>query len=233
MKYVNFRTLFPFPLPLLTTFTKSSSHVFSFTMKTTLIALAGLSLGLGNSFALDATLTDDVSIFVGQLSPTYYPYASRLRVDENNIALLKFDIASVIPAGTAPTDVKKAVIKVWVNPSRDFISGGCLLKKVTSNWTEFRNDSLTSKVPTFGANFGSVAVYRRNSFITFDITSLVQEWVSGSPNFGVALYTRYLVVPAVVVDNPSLAHPCRIWIDSKENKATAHEPTLQIVLNGN
>ena len=74
-------------------------------MKTTLTALIGLSLCLGNSFAIDATLTDDVSIFVGQRAPTFYPYASQLRVDEEHMALLKFDVASVIPAGTAPTDV--------------------------------------------------------------------------------------------------------------------------------
>lgn len=202
-------------------------------MKTTLIALAGLSLGIGDSFALEATLTDDVSIFVGQRSPKYYSYASRLRVDEHNVTLLKFDVTSVMPAGTASTDVKKAVLKVWVNQSRDFTSGGCFLMNVTSPWNEFRNEPSASKVPTLGATVTSTAVYRGNTFITFDVTSLVQDWVSGSPNLGVALKTMYLGVPAVVLDNTPPQGPCRIWIDSKENKATAHEPTLQIVLKGN
>lgn len=201
-------------------------------MKRLLILLAGLPLVLGNSLALDATLTDDVSISVGRRLPTFYPYAQRLRVDENNMALLRFDVASVIPAGTAPTDVKKAILKIWVNSSRDFVSGGCLLTKVTSSWSEFRNDSLIGKVPTLGATVDSTDVHRGNTFITFDVTALVQDWVSGSPNLGVALQTRYLAVPAVVVDNPPLGRPCRIWIDSKENKATAHEPTLQIVFKG-
>jgi hypothetical protein len=146
------------------------------------------------------------------------------------VTLLRFDVASVIPAGTVPADVKKAVLKVWINQSKDFTPGGCYLSKVTSSWSEYGSQPFPGQVPTtVGSDKGVVVGIRnQNTFLTFDITSLVQEWVSGTPNLGVALRGKD-VVPIGL--EPLLSGKAvGMWIDSKENKATAHEPTLQIVL---
>jgi hypothetical protein len=200
-------------------------------MKNILITLASLLLCSVNLIAIDATLTDDVSVTIGPRTVKYYPWAPRLRVDKNHVTLIRFDIASVVPAGTAPADVKKAVLKVWINQSRDFGAGNFLLSKVTSSWSEYGGQPNPGQIPMTGgpAQAGTIDSKKQNTFLTFDVTALVQEWVAGSPNFGIALRGTDAII-GTPEDPVPIKRAVGMWIDSKENKASAHEPTLQISL---
>lgn len=202
-------------------------------MKTTSILLALAFLTVDAS-AIDAVLTNDASVPLTSKNSKYHPEAPRLRIDEKNAAFLHFNIQMALPDGTIASDVKKAVLRVWVNSGKDFSAGFFAVKRITIPWGELVPPFLPNRtLPIANETVTVVKVERKGAYVTFDITSLVQEWVGGADNFGIAL----VGIGLVGAGDPDLGNngglPVGMWIDSKENKATSHEPTLQLVLRGN
>lgn len=136
-----------------------------------------------------------------------------LRVDASSRAVLRFDL-SVLPDSLAASDLAKATLTVWVD--RVLSPGAVDAVPVLGPWAENRVTAATS--PDVGAPVGPPArVTASNRFVSFDVTSLAQDWVNGVPNHGVALVAR---------------SGASVLFDSKENITTSHAATLDLVLTG-
>jgi hypothetical protein len=98
-------------------------------------------------------------------------------------------------------------------------AGGVDVALVTSPWSE---GSVTFNTqPTVGAPFASnIGVSTTLSYVTFDITSQVQAWVTGAvTNYGVA------ITAAVAAPSTSIV------LDAKENTSTSHPAFIDVVLS--
>ncbi|MGO9242949.1 MAG: DNRLRE domain-containing protein [Bryobacteraceae bacterium] len=174
-------------------------------------------------------LTGDT--FVNSGSGGNYGSATQLQVSNNflftrgsvDLALLQFDL-STLPAGTTAATVAKATLTLWVEgPSA---TGGVVynpagmftVQLVSGSWMEGTVTYHTR--PALGGLVASnVPVGTGNMFVAVDVTTAVQAWLNGTPNYGLALQSE----PGVSTT---------IQFDSKENTTTSHPATLEITLTG-
>ena len=135
-------------------------------------------------------------------------------------AYIKFQLQSSLPPNAAAANVTKATLKLFLSPSYS-PTGAIDIYPVTSAWTESTLNS--SLPPTLAATpFASnVPIGNDLSFVVVDVTALVQEWLNGASNGGIANDGIALV-----------AHTSTTYavFDSKESIVTSHEPRLEIVL---
>jgi YVTN family beta-propeller protein len=159
-------------------------------------------------------------------------------VGDGDLALLKFNFAT-FPAGTTGSQVKSAILTVYVNNVRfssGTTSGTVSVYPVNSGaWTEFVPPYIvgsTAKQPVGSASvtLGTTAIASapvvaatkttfssKGSFLTFDVTAQVQAWLTtpGSDD-GLAIVTTNAVI---------------VSLDSKENTSTGHMATLSTELS--
>ena len=135
---------------------------------------------------------------------------SNLYVGNGNTTLLQFDL-STLPLGTTSGQVAHATLTVFVN--RVNAPGALTLSSVSGAWNE---DAVTANtIPSIGATAGSLAASTAGQYITFDVTSLVQSWITTpATNFGLALSST----------------AANLLLDSKENDQTAHPASLDITI---
>lgn len=168
------------------------------TQRSTYFGVAGLLPLLCFSCVASAsqlTLTGDTHV-ISTRATTNFGTLSNLQVGNGSTALLQFDTVS-LPAGITSSQVAKATLTVYVN--RIFTPGVFSVSPVTSPWTE---SAVTfGTLPGLGSAVASVTPAQAGQYVTIDVTSLVQGWVSsGSTNYGVALTsaTGYLDRKSVV-----------------------------------
>lgn len=141
---------------------------------------------------------------------TNYGTQTTLLVGSGNVALLDFDL-SLLPAGTTSTNIAYATLTVFV--SKATTSGVLNLVAVGSPWTE--TGVTFPSAPTIGSIIASANVPARGGYVTFNVTSLVQEWINGSTAAnGLALISAAAGFVAT--------------LDSKENTTTSHPAILQV-----
>jgi hypothetical protein len=129
-------------------------------------------------------------------------------------ALVQFEVSGF--NGVLSTDVKKAVVWVWVNR---VIAGGAIeVSDVTASWAEGTVTWNTAPVP--GAVLGTIAVSSAGQWVGLDITPEFQMWIA-TPSQNHGLQFSAFTQPATAVQ-----------LDSKENTSTSHPPFLQVILNG-
>ena len=140
-----------------------------------------------------------------------------LVVQQGATSYLQFDL-SAFPAGVT---VNKATLRLYVD-SVDDKGGAFDVYQLNTSWNEKSLTSITAPALGPSATGGqpiTVSQASANQFVLVDITTLVQEWLSGAaPNHGVAL--------ALTTGTGSFG------FDSKESTYTSHEPELEVVLNG-
>jgi Collagen triple helix repeat (20 copies) len=169
----------------------------------------GMALSVPQAWAAQVTLIADAH--VNSALPSVNSGAiSNLNVGDGYTALLQFDL-SLLPTGTTPAQVSRAVLRVYCN--RVTTPGLVSVTPVTTAWGEYSVTYAT--LPGMGAPAGVVQVTQAGQFVAFDVTALVQGWVTApAMNFGVALS----------------AGAAAVQFDSKENDETAHAATLDIEL---
>ena len=169
-----------------------------------LMALAALRLG-----AQQATLLGDAH--VSSARPTVNSGSlSNLNVGGGYTALVQFDLGT-LPVGTTAAQITRATLRVYCN--RADTPGVVSVQPVGAGWTE---SSVTyATLPALGSVVQTAQASGVGQFVTFDVTSTVQGWVSAAAtNNGLALTAGSAVVQ----------------FDSKENDQTAHAPELEIAL---
>ena len=163
----------------------------------------------GQACAVEATLVADAH--VNQALPTVNSGTiSNLNVGGGYTALLQFDLGT-LPAGTTASQVSRAVLRLYCN--RMDTAGLVSVQSLGGAWGEY---SVTySTLPSLGSASQVFSVGQAGAYVTVDVTSLVQGWITApATNFGVALTAATSVVQ----------------FDSKENDLTGHAAVLDVVL---
>jgi hypothetical protein len=173
-----------------------------------LLAVVAVCVGPG-ALAQQATLVGDAH--VSSTQPTVNAGSlSNLNVGGGYTALVQFDLG-VVPVGTTAAQIARATLRVFCN--RADTPGVVAVQSVGGSWTESTVTYAT--LPALGVTVQTAQVGTVGAFVTFDVTSTVQGWVSSpGSNNGLAL----TAVAAVV------------QFDSKENDETSHAPQLEIAL---
>jgi hypothetical protein len=139
-----------------------------------------------------------------------------LIVQSGTTTYIQFDL-SVLPQNVP---VAKATLRLFVNSVSQ--SGSFDVYEVNNSWTE--GGMNYNNAPGIGGSVTgvhpvSLTTSNENDFVNIDITSAVQDWVSGiTPNYGIALQAQ--------------GNNGTFYFDSKESGTASHEPELEIVLNG-
>lgn len=159
--------------------------------------------------ATNVALTGDAHVSLTR-STTNFGTLANLYVGNGNTALLQFDL-STLPAGLTSSQVAHATLTVFVN--RVNTGGTVSLSPVTSAWSESAVTYAT--IPTIGAPVNGSTAAAAGQYVTLDVTSLVQGWVTApATNFGLALTST----------------SANVLLDSKENDETGHAASLDITI---
>jgi microcystin-dependent protein len=181
-------------------------------MMTKLLLSFALLLGL-NASAFEALLTQDTALLL-KGKATNRGTSGNLPVSTNFNALFKFDLESV-PPGTTADKVSMATLTVFIDSLTR--TGAISLFLVHNTWSERAVPAVTfTPLPQSPAKIVSASALR--TFVRFDVTDLVRNWLSGMPNNGIA-----------VGANPS-GFKVALALDSKENMSAGHCAKLEIDL---
>lgn len=150
-------------------------------------ALVAVAIGFACpsvSLAVQATLLEDA--YTKSATASKFGTVATVVVNTTSTGLLQFDI-STLPPGVTADNVKGATLTLFVRGTVK-TSGTIKLTRVMNSWNE---SSVTgSTFPGLGTTEVTgitVGPADSNQFIGIDITTLVQDWVNGAANNGVAL----------------------------------------------
>jgi len=124
--------------------------------------------------------------------------------------LLLFDLSTL-----SGTNVAWARLRLYVDTVTT--AGTLDLGAASATWTESNVTGLNG--PTVGSAITTAAI-SSTGYVTFDVSAQVAAWLTGSPNNGFILTADS--------GTPGLT----IVFDSKENVATSHPATLEVVFAG-
>jgi len=132
--------------------------------------------------------------------------------------LLQFNLAS-LPTGISASQVNNARLRLFVS---GFTSAGTFdVYLLNGSWNE--STVTYSTAPALGSLVISnvnVPSTSKNTFIEVDVTSALQQWISGAQsNYGLALV-------------PSPLSQISVTFDSKEDASISHEAALLYSFNG-
>jgi hypothetical protein len=131
---------------------------------------------------------------------------------------VQFNLAS-LPTGVNVGQLNNAKLQLFVSGLTT--AGTFDVYLINGKWGE--NTVTYGTAPQLGALVVSginVASSAKNTFIEVDVTSALQQWISGGqPNFGLALV-------------PSPLSQISVTFDSKEDSFLSHEPALLYSFNG-
>jgi hypothetical protein len=183
-------------------------------MRKSLMLAAALFVLPLTTLAATGSVAADTYIIPTSFS-TNFGTAITLFVGGGAKALVQVDLSS-LPPGLLASNIQKATLTVYVNAV--ITAGGLDFSQVTSAWSE--STVTYNSAPTTSAPFViNVPVTAPNTFVTIDITQLMQQWVTGvSPNNGVAI--------SAAVAQPSTT----VNLDSKEATLTSHPAFADITL---
>lgn len=160
--------------------------------------------------AQTGTLTADTAVTSAHPA-TNYGTLSNLYVSGTSTALLRFDLGT-LPASANAADVTRATLRLFIN--RINTPGVITVSPVGAAWNE--NAVTAQTLPITGNAVEVFPVTDEGQFVTVDVTSLVQAWLTApAKNFGLAL----------------TASTADAVFDSKENDTTAHAAQLDVALS--
>ena len=157
-------------------------------------------------------MTDDAN--TSSLYPTKnFGDSIALIVCSGSHTYIKFSMANLGP-GITSSNVSKATLVLYVDAV--LTSGTVDVYQVNGSWSE---GSITyNNAPTLGAKLFSAVPVTKTGFLSLDMTSSVQSWLTGSlTNNGIALV-------------PTTGSAISASFDSKENIFTSHPADLDLVL---
>jgi len=175
------------------------------------IVLGALALTPIAGYAQTLTPSQD-SYYVPGVG-TNYGTATTITVgSSSSVGLVQFDLSS-LPAGVTAAQIQKATLTLFLDHVGS--AGTVNIDAAASAWTEAGVTGYAP--PSVGPTIASaVPVSTANTFITVDVTSAVQGWISmPSSNYG------FMIVPTSGTS---------VQFDSKENLNTSHPATLTIML---
>jgi hypothetical protein len=192
--------------------TALSSVLISFSRTVFVLAIFG---GLGAAApvrAQQAMLVADTQLNTSAPT-TNYGGAATAETNANDSALVRFDVADLLPSGVTAAQVNRARLIVYCDAVKTAGTFDAYL--VTSSWGE--NSVTYNSRPTINSSPTAVATAAgAGSYIEINVTTAVQSWITNpATNFGLKFK------PVGSTD---------FTIDTKENSATSHPAVLQVDL---
>jgi len=135
-----------------------------------------------------------------------------------NAGLIQFDLTCL--AGAAQANIGKATLTVYVDKA--LVAGGLDFAQIESPWTE-STVTYNTKPAAFAAFATNVPVAASGMYVTVDVTSVVQNWVSGARSNGGINY-------GIQVTAAAAAPTTSVALDSKESTTTSQPARLDITL---
>jgi hypothetical protein len=158
--------------------------------------------------------------YVTSVTPTInFGTLGTLNVGAGATTFIQVDLSRLVALGINSSQIQQATMVVFVD--KVTTAGGIDVASVTQSWQEGGANGINfNNKPTTGAPFAiNVPIATQGSYVTFDITSQVQVWLSNpSSNNGVAI-SAAAAAPAT-----------QIVLDAKENTATSHPAFVDVVL---
>ena len=193
-------------------------------MKTTksLFALLTISAALiclpavPSLHATEALLTDDTTTFSGSAAGTYGDYATLLvNTTTTKTALLKFEIATMLPGGITADHVATATLRMFVAVAPTG-TGSMTAHTATATFAEATQGGVFS---SYNAAFATVpvALFELNQYVAIDVTSVVKDWITNPSN-----NKGFVLRPSGTIG---------LSFDSKEG--TGNPPVLEITFTTN
>lgn len=173
------------------------------------VGLAICLVAAGPAWAVEATLVADAHVN-SALPGVNSGAISNLNVGAGYTGLLQFDLGA-LPAGTTAAQVSRAVLRLYCN--RVDTAGQVSVHPVNGAWGEYSVTYAT--LPALGGAVQAIQVDAAGAYLTVDVTSLVQGWITApTTNNGLAL----------------TADAAAVQFDSKENDLTGHAAVLDVTL---
>ena len=180
----------------------------------------GLALALAifgfEANSLGATASVRADTYVSANSPSAkFGTSGVLRDGGGSTSLIQLDLSG-LPAGITAANIQKATLTLFIN--KVTAAGGIDIAPATSAWSE--GGVSYQSLPRVGAPAASnVTVGTPESYLTVDLTALVQQWVGGTmANNGVAIGAASAQPGTVIA------------MDSKESTATGHAAFLDVTV---
>ena len=128
----------------------------------------------------------------------------------NRNGFVRFDLSG-IPVGLV---LQSARLRLFASEVQ--VSGAMEVRMVSASWDEATLTANTA--PAVGATIATVDVSSAElrRYVSVDITAAVQQWLTGTPNWGLALV-------------PVSGDDVRVSFDSKESATTSHLPEVEII----
>ena len=187
-----------------------------------------LIIGRGEGFAHTLHVTDDTETNLNQLNENNGNAANLLIKNAgtggDRHVFLHFELGT-LPAGLTGADIDKATLRVFVHNIDN--PGDVEVHNVLDSWDE---DTLTHGLVDSGLvnldpvilSTQTVATEDKKHFVTFDVTQVVKDWISGVfPNNGLAL------LPSLGGDGD-----VRITVGSKEKNDPSIPAEIEVALVG-
>jgi hypothetical protein len=137
-----------------------------------------------------------------------------------NTGLIQFDLTCL--AGTAQANIGKATLTVYVNKA--LVAGGLDFAQIALPWTE-STVTYNTKPAAYAAFATNAPVTASGMYVTVDVTSVVQHWVSGIAYSGIGPANYGIQVTAAAA-----APTTSVVLDSKESTTTSQPARLDIAL---
>ena len=155
--------------------------------------------------------------YVSSANPTTnFGNLGTMTVGPGTTALVQIDLSRLNALGVTAGQIQQATMVVFLN--KVLVAGGIDITEIMAPWAE--GTVIRNTIPTLGAPFlSNVATSPSGTYVTFDVTTQVQGWVTvPSTNFGIAL-------------TPAVAQPgTQVFLDTKESTTTSHPAFIDVVL---
>ncbi len=186
-------------------------HTFARVLPSVLAAFLVSFMGAGTLHAQQFPTAQDSYVSLDQANVgAQHGYATSVIVDTNDEGLISFNLSS-LPSSVTSSQVTQATVTFYINQLNT--SGLITLSALKHPFNEANINAYS--LPSYTTTIASFTPSASDSFITVDITPLVQSWISNpSANNGFALTTN----------------SASVSFDSKENTTTSHSAVLNILL---
>jgi Collagen triple helix repeat (20 copies) len=177
----------------------------------------GILLSLAVSPAVAANAGVSADTFVSQSNATLnFGTLGTINVATGNSGLIQFDLSSL--NGLTSSQIQKATMTIFLN--KVLVGGGLDFALTNQAWSETGATYNNFNLGLVGAPFlSNVPVAVAGDYVTVDVTSQVQAWISGAvTNNGI------IIKPAVAQPSTSVV------LDSKESTTTSHPAYLDVLV---
>lgn len=152
-------------------------------------------------------------------------------VNQSQESVIQFNLA-VVPPGVTASNIQEADLVLYIDPSS--VTPGTITVCELASTPAWQTGTITganlpvcnagAQLTSFNVSSSEVA---SGGFVVVNITPMVRDWISGTPNNGIMLQADSAVISAA---SGGVASAVNARIDSMKDNGSGFPPQLQIIL---